>query len=105
MQHGRFISEPIEPMAGTEDTSAMARGEPGLPKRFRWRDREHTVVRVITTWRETSPCDHGSDERYVRKHWFHVETDNGSQMKIYFERRARTKREMKVRWWLHTLYD
>jgi len=102
---GRFISEPIQPVAGAEVFAGMAQGGPGLPMRFRWRHHEYAVARVIRTWRETTPCDHGSNERYVRKHWFHVETDQGSQMKIYFERRARSRREMKIRWWLHTLSE
>ena len=43
----RFVSEPIKPVEGTTDISAMVRGEPGLPKRFIWRDREHTVDEVL----------------------------------------------------------
>ena len=32
-----FISEAIQPVAATLDTSRMAAGEPGLPRQFRWR--------------------------------------------------------------------
>ena len=34
-----FISEPLTPDASF-DPLAMARGEPGLPAKFRWRDHE-----------------------------------------------------------------
>ena len=42
-------------------------------------------------------------EHYLRKHWFHVRTDDGSEMKIYFERKARTKGSARARWWIYTI--
>jgi len=51
-----FISEPIKPVAGTFNSAAMTRGEPGLPERFVWRDTEYTVAEVLEIWKETGPC-------------------------------------------------
>ena len=42
-----FISEPIGPVDGSFDTSGMARGEPGLPQKFRWREKEFIVSEVL----------------------------------------------------------
>jgi phosphoribosylglycinamide formyltransferase-1 len=99
----RFVGEAIEPVTDTADTRRMTRGEPGLPRRFRWRGTEYEVARVLEHWRGTGACRHGSGERYVRKHWYRVRTTDGSEMKLYFERQARSGRERKVRWWLHTI--
>jgi phosphoribosylglycinamide formyltransferase-1 len=95
-----FISEAIQPVAETLDTSRMAAGEPGLPRQFRWRSEIVNITRVLRTWRETGPCHHGSSDRYVRKHWFEVLTDSGLTMKIYFERQPRSAKKRMERWWL-----
>lgn len=97
-----FVSEVITPVGSSFDTSSMAVGEPGLPMRFCWRGSEYQVARVLETWKTTGGCRHGSGERYVRKHWFRVETTDGSEMEIYFDRQARTRRP-KQRWWLATV--
>ena len=99
----RFISEAIEPVAGTMPAADMAKGEPGFPGRFLWRGQEYTLQETLETWRETGPCTHGSAEQYTRKHWFRVRTTTGEEMKIYFERRPRSKRDAKRRWWLHSI--
>src|ERR1700733_1752567 len=62
-----FISEPILPVGGSFDTDGMARGEPGLPQKFRWRKKEFIVAEVLERWKEHGDCRHGSGERYVRK--------------------------------------
>ena len=95
----RFAGEPITPVDGSFDTGRMAMGEPGLPRRFRCRGEEHEVARVIDTWKETGACRHGSGERYVRKHWFLVETVAGAEMRIYFDRQGRPGARRR-RWWL-----
>lgn len=99
----RFVSEGIAPVDGTFDRAGMALGEPALPLRFKWRGEEYAVANVLEKWRETSPCSHGGGEQYVRKHWFRIATTGGIEMRIYFERQARSKREKKSRWWLHSL--
>jgi phosphoribosylglycinamide formyltransferase-1 len=98
-----LISESITPVLGTMDVSAMTRGEPGLPGKFIWRGKEYEVAEVIEQWKDTGPCWSGSGERYVRKHWFRVKTTDGSVMKFYFERQARSRALAKKRWWLHSV--
>ncbi len=99
----QFVSEPIKIAPGSGDTSGMARGEPGLPEKFSWRDREYRVHELLETWKETTPCTHGSGERYVSKHWFRVRTECGREMRIYFERRAGSAGRARRRWWLYTI--
>ena len=98
-----FVSEPIMPVADTFDLTGMTRGEPGLPGRFTWRDKEYAVSSVLETWKELGPCRSGGPEKYLRKHWFKVRTSDGLKMTIYFERQARSKRQNKTRWWLYTI--
>jgi len=95
----RFISEPVQPAPGSFDTAAMARGEPGLPARFTWRETEYRVVEVLRQWKTTGPCSSGSSERYVRRHWFTVRTDPAAAMTLYCDRQSRS-RKPKARWWL-----
>ena len=98
-----FISESIKPVAGTFDIAGMARGEPGLPGRFVWRDKEYAVAQVLEKWKESGPDKDSSSQMYLRKHWFKIMTEDGLEMTIYFERQGRSKRENKKRWWLYTV--
>jgi hypothetical protein len=99
----RFIGERILPVPGTFDSRGMAEGGPGLPMKFLWRGEEYAVDEVLESWKDTGPCTSGSEERYIRKHWFRIRTTSGHEMKIYFERQARSRREQKARWWLYTV--
>ena len=98
-----FISEPIKPIEGMFDTAGMARGEPGLPSRFIWRDTEYEVAEVLKKWKESGQCKSGSSEMYLRKHWFKIRCTDDSEMTIYFERQPRAKKQSKKRWWLYTV--
>ena len=99
-----FVSEPIVPVAGTFDAAAMSRGEPGLPGKFRWRGKEFTVAQELERWREHGDCRNGSGERYVRKHGYRVRTEDGSVLRLYFQRSVgRGKLSPKARWWLHSI--
>jgi hypothetical protein len=98
-----FISEPITPVPGTFETAAMTRGEPALPGRFVWRDREYATTEVLETWKESGSCSSGGGEQYVRKHWYRIRADNGLRMTIYFERQSRSKSQNRTRWWLYTV--
>jgi phosphoribosylglycinamide formyltransferase-1 len=98
----RLISEAIKPVVATCDTARMAVGEPGLPEEFVWRGQTVKIVAVLSTWRETGKCRHGSPERYVRKHWFEVDTASFGPMKIYFDRQPRGSRKS-GRWWLFSI--
>jgi hypothetical protein len=99
-----FVSEPIVPVPGTFDAAGMSRGEPGLPGKFRWRGKEFTVALELERWREHGDCRNGSDERYVRKHGYRVRTEDGSIMRLYFQRTVgRGRLSPKTRWWLHSI--
>ena len=97
-----LVSESITPLSGTTDPRGMARGEPGLPRRFTWRDDDYDVAEVLEVWKESGPCRSGSAEKYLRKHWFRVKTTCGREMTLYFERQPRSKPQAKRRWWLYT---
>ena len=103
--HEEFIGEPLAPVPGTADSEAMAIGEPGLPHRFVWRDREYTVGEVIETWKDTAPCAFGGQERYRSKHWFRIKTVCGQEMKIYFDRRRGSGSSRTQRWWVYTVCE
>jgi hypothetical protein len=66
----------------------MARGEPGLPQKFRWRQKEFMVAEVLEQWKDHGNCRNGSGERYVRKHGYRIRTADGTVMILYFQRSA-----------------
>ncbi len=98
----QFISEPLTPTPGTFDAAAMARGEPGLPRRFTWRGVEHGVVEVLEQWKTSSP-EGGSGEMYLRRHWWTLRTDTGHTMTLYCERQPRSARAARQRWYIYAL--
>ena len=81
-----------------------AAGEPGLPAAFTWRRATIRIARVRREWRETGPCDHGSGELYLRKHWYEIEDDMGRVLKLYFERNPRDRKTM-ARWRLFSMEE
>ncbi len=81
-----FISENIFPVKGSFDVAGMARGEPGLPQRFHWRDKEFIVAEVLNQSKDHGDCKHGSGERYVRRHTYRVRTTDGTIFHLYFQR-------------------
>jgi len=81
-QAERFVSEAIEPVADTFDTSRMATGEPGLPGRSSGAGDPPDRGRPAHLARDGS-VPHGSPESYVRKHWFEVTTRAGATLKVY----------------------
>lgn len=83
----------------------MSAGAPGIPREFTWRDQTYHVRDVLTTWKDTGPCTHGSGERYVRKHWFDVRTVEGPAMRIYCSRRPRRGASPTARWWIFTVEE
>jgi len=98
----QLISEALTPVKDAGDAGRVIPGEPLLPAAFRWRKKEYAVSEVLEVWKDTGPCTHGSGERYVRKHWFRIRVADGAEMKIYFERKQRSTRQAKQRWWLYT---
>ncbi len=99
----RFISESLTPIKGSFDPTGIARGEPGMPLRFVWRDRPLRVVDVEEVWKTSSP-EGGSGEMYLRRHWWKVRVDTGQVMTIYCERQAK-RRNAKSRWFVYTVVD
>lgn len=97
-----FVGEAITPEKGSFDPAAMSAGEPGLPAGVTWRGRRFDVVRVLEKWKTTSPCRHGSGERYVRRHWWRVETACGRVLELYFDRTAK-RGQSRMRWWLASI--
>lgn len=96
-----FIGEAIHPEDMSFSLSPMAMGEPGLPRKFSWKGRSFSVLEVLEEWKEAGDCRHGSGERYVRKHWFHIRTTEDLEMRIYFERQGRSSGGS--RWRLYSL--
>lgn len=98
----QFISEPLTPVPGMLDTSGMARGEPGLPRRFTWRDEQHDVADILETWK-TSGRDMG--ELYLRRHWYKIRTTGGLVLTIYCQRTGLSggAKKHKSRWWVYSL--
>lgn len=96
----QFISEPIEPVAGTFDAGAMSRGEPGLPSRFFWRKTKYTLAGVARSWK-TSSRDRG--ELYLRRHWHEIKTESGQRFTLYCERQAKNRNKPKQRWWIYSV--
>ncbi len=99
----KFICEQLTPVTATADTKAMARGEPGLPEVFIWRGSEYRITGVLKKWKTSGPCRNGSDEIYLRRHWYKVVTDGGLVMTLYFDRQAKDRSKPKARWWLYTI--
>jgi phosphoribosylglycinamide formyltransferase-1 len=100
-----FVSEPIVPLEASFDTSGMARGEPGLPHKFRWRGKEFEVAEVLAQGRDHGDCRNGSGERYVRKHNYRARTTDGTIMNLYFQRSVGRGRLPAARWWIQSLEE
>ena len=95
-----FLSEPIRPVKGTFDPAGMARGEPGVPHEFHWREKKFIVAAVLERWKDTGECRNGSGERYIRKHNYRIRTSDGDILQIYFQRSVGRGKLPKMRWWI-----
>ena len=104
MQRYDFISEEIRPDPGTFDPAGMARGEPGLPRRFTWRGQLFEVTAVLRTWK-TSAREGGraSGELYLRRPWFEVQTAGGDVVVLYCLRHVASARGHKHRWFVYSI--
>jgi hypothetical protein len=101
-----FVSESLVPLEASFDTSRMAQGEPGLPRKFRWRKEVWEVGEILESWKDHGDCTHGSGERYVRKHVYRVRTTTGWVLRIYFQRTfGAGKFTTKSRWRVHSIEE
>jgi len=101
-----FIGEAITPRPGTFDTSAMARGGPGVPLVFSWRGREYQVARILKTWRTQERGLWDKEYLYVRKHYFRIRTTTGEVMVLRFDRKpTRGAGPTKGRWVLFSIVE
>ena len=98
-----FVGEQLKPDGSTFNAFALIGGAPAMPKRFRWRERDFEVAEVLEQWKELGPAREGGSSQYLRKHWFRIRTTTNDEMKIYFERTARSTRQRKTRWWLYSM--
>jgi hypothetical protein len=74
------VLEPIVPEPGSFDARTMARGEPGVPRRFAWRGATYEVAEVLGTERETENYSGGARDNYLKRHLFRVRTTSGEVM-------------------------
>jgi len=99
-----FISEPISPEPGTADAAAMARGVPGLPAAFTWRDRRYVVQQLLESWKRSEAYNHmPGGERYYRRQYYRVLVDSGDIMTIYAVRHLKSGESNSQRWRLYTV--
>lgn len=99
----RAVFEEVTPEGLGFDANAMARGEPGVPMRFRWRGRTYEVAQVLATRREVSRADAGAGA-YVRRHVVTVVTRSGERMELSGARGPRGGRA-NARWMLRTVLE
>ena len=99
-----FVSEPLTPKQGTFNTARMAKGEPGLPSGFTWRDRSLDVVEVLEAWKHSSrEGGHAKGELYLRRHYYRLRMSDGQVWTVYFTRQSPASGSAKARWFLYTV--
>ncbi len=98
-----FVSEELKPCGALTGSAALATGAPGLPEGFFWRGERYMITAVVESWREIGPAREGGKARYLRRHWYRLQTDRGVCLTVYFERTPRSARARKERWWLYSL--
>ncbi|MCP4592565.1 MAG: hypothetical protein GY842_17675 [bacterium] len=99
-----FVSESISPQPGRFDTQAMARGEPGLPQKFTWRDEVYAVVERIAQWKQSSrEGSRAQGQLYLRRHYYKLRMSDESVWTVYFTRQAPAGSSPKSCWFLYEI--
>jgi hypothetical protein len=98
----RTVMEPVTPEAGSFDPRAMARGEPGVPRRFGWRGTTYVVAEVLGTRREVENYSGAAKDGYAKRHVVRVRTESGEVMSLSASRGARGHA---TRWILREIED
>lgn len=79
---------------GGGEPIAVEADEQGVPLRFDWRNRRHSVQRVANCWR----ADVGWWSGRTWREYFRLQTDTGCLVEIYVDLLA-------GQWYLQRLYD
>ena len=99
-----FISEPIQPRAGSFDASSMGRGEPGLPRAFAWRSSVYEICAQQRVWKESAREGRtAGGELYLRRHYYRLLMSDDSIWTVYFVRQTSKSGDPRARWFLYTL--
>ncbi len=102
-----FVSEPIEPEAGSFSPEMMTRGLAALPGAFRWRERRYRVLECLEHEKVTAVEGHRpGGERYLRRQQFVVRLDTGQTATIYVTRQPAAGARgaaARQRWFLYTI--
>ncbi len=99
-----FVSEPIVPSTGGFDVTAMARGEPGLPTAFRWRDETYSVIETVRQWKHSERESGGvRGELYLRRHYYSLRMSDNSIWVVYFIRQPAKSGASTSRWFLYSV--
>jgi hypothetical protein len=97
----KFVSEPLDPVAGSFDPHVMSQGEPALPPGFFWRGQPLRVKSVLRTWRGLKE-DRG--DIYLKRHYFELQLEDGRVAVVYFMRQPHRHAGVgDKRWWLYTI--
>ena len=92
----RFVSAPLSPAADGFLTEADGSAPP-VPRAFSWKEGEFHVTSVLRSWR-SSKTDRG--DKYLKRHWFALQTEEGPVIEVYYDREARRGTSQ---WWLYTV--
>ncbi|HEY1978111.1 MAG TPA: DUF6504 family protein [Candidatus Baltobacteraceae bacterium] len=92
----RFVSAPLTPIGDGFITAADASAPP-VPSTFGWKEGELHIASVLRSWRSTKD-DRG--DTYLKRHWFELQTAEGSRIEAYYDREAR---KGSSHWWLYTI--
>ena len=99
-----LVSEPISPLSGTFDATAMGRGEPGLPRGFMWRGDSREITEVLKVWKDSArEGGRASADLYLRRHYYRLKMSDGSVWTVYFARQAARSGNARIRWFLYTV--
>ncbi len=104
MVMSEFVGEAIAGTPATFDAEAMARGEPGLPAGFRWRQADYQVVERLASWKGTSrEGGRAQGELYLRRHYYKLRMSDGRVWTVYFVRQTPMSGSPKRRWFLYSI--
>lgn len=100
-----FVSEPIAPERGNQDTSGHLENLTAIPTAFSWRGQRLEILAILYRGKGER-LDRG--ERYLNRENFEVELKDRRTAMLYFERqvpRGSSPNRRKQRWFLYTISD